>query len=215
MPSSMISCSPYTRVTYMLASLLDDAAYEGRMSMTYYRDLRNAIKQFMLIDLLLPTMVLVTACGSSAKVDQSTDTARRKADRLATVGPVHRALGVGSAAAPSVPLSALVDSLRRLPGEFTRSPSRVWLFSGDDAVFNTLFDRGDSAVVALVDCIDRSDLAVATLAGKRVAFGVLCATALQRIASATEYEDAGDWAGGILPTATPLQLKEAKKEWKK
>jgi hypothetical protein len=185
------------------------------MSMAYCRNLPSAVKHFMLIDLLLPTIMVVAACGSSAKVDQSTDTARRQADRVATVESVPSASGVGAAAAPSVPLSALVDSLRRLPGEFTRSPARVWLFSGDDTVFNTLFERGDSAVVALVDCIDRTDLVVATLAGKRVAFGVMCATALQRIASATEYEDAGDWAGVILPTATPLQLKQAKKEWQK
>jgi hypothetical protein len=185
------------------------------MSTAYCRNLPKAVKHFMLIDLLLPTVLIVAACGSSAKVGQSTDTAKSQAGRVATVEPVLREPGVGAPPAPAMQLSSLVDSLRRLPGKFTQSPARVWLFSGDDAVFNTLFDRGDSAVIALVDCIDRTDLAMATLAGKRVAFGVMCATALQRIASATEYEDAGDWAGVILPTATPLELKEAKKAWQK
>jgi hypothetical protein len=199
----------------MSASLLDNAENERQMTMMSYRDLPKALRDFTSAHVLLPTLVLTAACGPAAKVDQSADTVRHRNDSVATTGSPPRAAVVTAAPSPSVPLSSLVDSLRRLPGEFTRSPARVWLFSGDDAVFNTLFDRGDSAVVALVDCIDRSDLGVATLAGKRVAFGVLCATALQRIASATEYEDAGDWAGVILPTATPLQLKEAKKEWKK
>jgi hypothetical protein len=185
------------------------------MTVMSYRELPKALRYFTPVHVLLPAMVLTSACGPSAKVDQSADTARHKNDRVATTASPPTASVVTAAPSPSVPLSALVDSLRRLRGAFTQSPAKVWLFSGDQSVFNTLFDRGDSAVVALVDCIDRSELVAATVSGKRVALGVMCATALLRIASATEYEDSGDWAGIILPTATPLQLREAKKAWKR
>ena len=185
------------------------------MTMMSYRDLPKALRYFTSMHVLLPAMVLTTGCGSSAKVDQSADTAQYKNDRVATTGSAPSASAVTEAPSPRVPVAALVDSLRGLPGAFTQSPAKVWLFSGDQSVFTALFERGDSAVVALVDCIDRSELVAATVGGKRVAFGVMCATALQRIASATEYEDSGDWAGIIEPTATSLQLREAKKEWER
>lgn len=184
------------------------------MTMKPYRDLPKALRFVILLFALLPTMALVTGCGSSANVGQSTDTSRRQNARVATAGSVPRAV-VTAPPASSVALSALVDSLRRLSGAFTQSPAKVWLFSGDPSVFSTLFDRGDSAVVALVNCIDRPELAAATVDGKRVALGVMCATALLRIASAIEYEDSGDWAGIIKPTATHIQLQDARKEWEK
>jgi hypothetical protein len=44
--------------------------------------------------------------------------------------------------------------------------------------------------------------------------GVMCGYALQLMASATEYEDdPREWAGVILPRATPAQLDAAKKAW--
>lgn len=160
-------------------------------------------------------LVLTAACGPSSKSNPPQGTEGGQADSV--TGPVP-ASGVApasrTASAKSVTLSALLDSLRRVPGEFSLSPASMWRFSGDPSVFVALFDYGDSAVARLVDCMDRSDPVIATLNGKPVVLGIMCATALQRIASASEHEDASDkWTGVIEPSATPVQLKAAKKAW--
>lgn len=111
-------------------------------------------------------------------------------------------------------LPTLIDSLKRVPGAFAGSAGR-WRFSGTSDVFNSIAEHEDSAVVALVDCLDRADSATATVAGRRVLVGVMCFAALQRMAYPTEHEDADEssWPGIVAPTASAQQLKAAKREW--
>ena len=121
----------------------------------------------------------------------------------------------GESAQPVVQpsLSALLDSLARLPGEF-RLVGFQWQFSGDDHVFRSIADHRDSAVVHLVDCLDRVTPAAATVEGRRVPVGVLCYAALQRTAYSTEHEDGtGEWPGFLEPTATAEELTAAKTAW--
>jgi hypothetical protein len=166
---------------------------------------------------LLASVAVGAACGTSSDARRPDSSTRQRPDSLTASPSASAVQGAQQAARrSSAPLPVLLDSLRRLPGEFSLSPGKVWQFSGENAVFSALFDHGDSAVVSLVDCIDRSDLAVATLAGRHVTLGVMCGMALQRMASATEYEDGpGGWAGTIAPTATLVQLREAKQAWQK
>ena len=75
------------------------------------------------------------------------------------------------------------------------------------------------AVNLLVNCIDNITLTNSTLRGKRLAMGVICYEALSQTAYYEHTTQEGDiakkWSGHILPTATPDELKEAKRAWKK
>jgi hypothetical protein len=112
-------------------------------------------------------------------------------------------------------LTALLQQLHNARGEFMRGSNGTWVFSGNQTLLGSFYPFGDRAIAKLVDCLDDSDLTRVTLQSKPVPVGVLCGLALQRMASATEHEDdAGDWPGVILPTATPDELRAAKAAWK-
>jgi hypothetical protein len=126
-----------------------------------------------------------------------------------SVAKYERDQAMGSSAS----LVVLIDSLKRLPGEFTGSLGR-WEFSGDQSIFSAIAYHGDSAVLALVECLDRSEPSQATAAGKPVLVGAMCFSALHRMAYSTEAEDAeGQWPGIVEPTATAAELRAAKEAW--
>jgi len=111
-------------------------------------------------------------------------------------------------------LDALIDSLAKLPGQFTLVGAQ-WRFSGNQESFRLLASHGDSAVAKLIDCLDRTDSSAVTVYGRRVVLGAICYAALQRMAYPTEEEDgAGDWPGFVEPTATSSQLRAAKQAWR-
>lgn len=118
-------------------------------------------------------------------------------------------------------LTALVDSLGRLPGDLA-SDQGPWEFTGGNSIVSA-FDQfsGDSVVVALVQCLDRKEPAKATARGRPVTLGVMCYWALRHLAYYEYYQYEGDpesperWAGQIDPTATPDQLRAAKEAWLK
>lgn len=111
-------------------------------------------------------------------------------------------------------LTALIDSLGALPGEFVLS-GLVWDFQGDTQMMNAIAAKGDSAVAALVDCLGNDQLARATVEGRRVPMGVMCYTTLQRTAYPLEPEDGdGSWPGFVEPTASVEELKKAQEAWR-
>jgi len=117
----------------------------------------------------------------------------------------------------TAPLAVLLDSIRRLSGDFhlVGGGSR-WDFSGDQSVFAQFPSHGDSAVVALVDCLGDTSRVVASTRGEPVTVGFMCFTALQRVASyewGQEDEVGGIWPGIIEPRATPDQLRQAQRAW--
>lgn len=115
-----------------------------------------------------------------------------------------------------VPLQALLGSLARLPGDFTAWDQGPWEFTGDAQLLRAFDDHGDSAVVRLVECLDRSEPARATAKGKSVPVGVMCYWALRRLAYFEWHEDpayADGWPGEIEPTASLEALRAAKQAW--
>lgn len=113
-----------------------------------------------------------------------------------------------------VSLSGLIDSLLATRGEFTRRADQSWRFSGSDRMFRSLVLRKDSAVAALIRCLDRTDSATATVNERRVLAGAICAQALMRVAIVDDQKDgSGDWPGSVPPSAQPAQLRAAKVAW--
>lgn len=115
------------------------------------------------------------------------------------------------------PVALLIDSLRSLTGQFELLPENRWSFVGSSGVFGEFVPFGDSAVVRLVDCLDGPGEGVATVGGRRVPIGVLCAWALRHVASfesGAEDEVNGTWPGAVEPTATRAQLEAAALAWR-
>jgi hypothetical protein len=121
-----------------------------------------------------------------------------------------------------VPLTTLMDSLGRVTGEFVLLQN-TWSFSGDQALFARFVahadsPHADSTVRVLVECLDRSDPARATVAGHPTTMGFMCFEALRRVANyewGPEDEVGGSWPGILEPDASPSQLREAKQAWLK
>lgn len=155
---------------------------------------------------LAAALFLAAACRQSSRPAASSgDTAQHTSVAAASPTP-----------ADTAPLAALVDSLARLPGDFSSWEQGRWEFNGDAQVLSA-FDRyADTAVVRLVACLDRTELAKATARGRPVPIGVMCYWALRRLAY---YEWQGNpgfpdkWPGEINPTATASDLRAAKEAW--
>lgn len=115
-------------------------------------------------------------------------------------------------------LSVLVDSLRVIPGEFTNAAPGRWDFSGDRSLLIAFEQFGDSAVAALVDCLDRLDTTQAVVSGRPVSLGYMCYAALERVAYYEwhQYQDVVEnptWPGMLDATATAEELRAAKAAW--
>lgn len=94
------------------------------------------------------------------------------------------------------------------------TPNRSWQLPGNRPLVLSIAEHGDSAVAALVECLDRTELARATIkGGDRALVGAVCGHILHEIAYSTAHETDGNWAGVVYPSATAGELREAKKEW--
>jgi hypothetical protein len=116
-------------------------------------------------------------------------------------------------------VAVLIERLRELAGTFPSSQSVGGEFTGDRELLVRLAEYKDSAVVKLVDCLDRTDSARATAEGQPVRMGVMCYLALSHTVSYEAADSKGDlderWPGLVAPLASPNDLRLAKEAWKK
>ena len=123
--------------------------------------------------------------------------------------------------ANSMSLIALVDSLTLVHGEFRRQALRPYgyEFVGSPDVIRALRAYQADAVKALIGCLDREDLAAATLAGQRVRVGIMCYHALTSFTYVERTDENGDsdpnWVGYVDASAGIEQLRAAKREWER
>jgi hypothetical protein len=117
---------------------------------------------------------------------------------------------------PADSLGVLTGNLGQLPGSYSIGAHGQWVFSGDRKLFEAIAAHEDSAVARLVDCLDDTTAAIATVEGRPVSVGVLCYEAL-RFAAYAEPEgiDSGEWPGTVMPTTTGQGLRDAKAAWLK
>jgi hypothetical protein len=129
--------------------------------------------------------------------------------------PVSSPVAAATPAADS--LRALVASLAEVEGSYRISEGGVWEFVGDRRLVEAIRAFGDSAVVQLVQCLDRADETRTLLNGRAVPLGVLCYEALSETAYHEAVDDYGDldaeWEGYILPTASLDELRAARQAW--
>ena len=111
-------------------------------------------------------------------------------------------------------ISNLLSGLQSQPGQFEVTPDSGWVFRGNPALMDRLEDYGEAALARLVDCVDSTELANITADNRPVPLGVLCATTLVRFVDLSDYNLPVDWSGSIEPTATAVELQEAKAAWK-
>lgn len=120
-----------------------------------------------------------------------------------------------SASEPSVALAVLMDSIRTVSGEYSRSGSGRWNFTGNRALLARAYNFGDEAVDSLVACLGNEREGNIILNGRRLAIAFGCYEALSRTAYPTEFEDgAGDWPGALEPDATLEEVRAAAAAWR-
>ena len=111
-------------------------------------------------------------------------------------------------------ISALIERLRTASGRFVELPTRLWELQGVDSLLEAFAPFRDSAVVRLVDCLDRTEPTAMTVGGRPVLLGALCFEALTHIAYAEpEGSETGEWPGVVFPDAAGPQLTAAKSAW--
>lgn len=163
--------------------------------------------------LFLLTLVAVTfACGGSGKVQPPDSRQTEQAVAGEPREPEQSPLD-------TVSLDALLDSIRVIKGQFIDYQGVYWEFSGNRAVFSSFNRFKDSALVRLVDCLDRTDPVAATANGEPVALGFMCYKALEQVAYyESDYEDPTTevgWPGILDADASETQLIAAKRAWQK
>jgi hypothetical protein len=155
--------------------------------------------------------LLLVACTKAQKNDDKTHLAEHVPPTPDSTKP---------ASADATALTALIDSIKQLRGEYRFEPTKGWAFSNEPqliALLRSMEPFADSAVVRMVDCLDASTPSLTTVDGRAALTGVLCYEALRRSAVPIGYEDDPDftWKGYLKPTATSADLQEAKKEWQR
>ena len=154
----------------------------------------------------VPMFLLLSGCVSKPLERASSDSHFR-ADTPVPVTTGVAKLGVDS-------LMALLPSVQ---GAVAPADPTVGSFQGDRAVLDAMVSRGDSAVVRLVDCLDRRDTSEVALGQHQLTMGELCYVVLNAVAY---YEATGpdgaltaDWPGHVALPASAAQLAAAKRAW--
>ncbi len=124
----------------------------------------------------------------------------------------------GSVQSTQDSLSQLIQALWEIEGSFEPSGfGGSWVFNGDRSVIIAVARFEDAAVAPLVDCLDNFELARATVSGRPVMKGTMCAEVLRVgvIYEATDDDGEFDanWPGYTDPLATEDQLRAAKEAW--
>ncbi len=116
---------------------------------------------------------------------------------------------------------SMLTKLREMKGEYLWNDElKRYIYSEKNLIEKILSIREPELVVnVLVNCLDDLTLTNSTLRGKRLVMGVICQEALSQTAyyepTTKEGDIAKKWSGHILLTATPDELKEAKRAWTK
>ena len=155
-------------------------------------------------------VVLTSACDEPGEVQAQDSSQTEQAVVVAPRQPEQSPLD-------TVSLDALLDSIRVIEGHFVDHQGVYWEFSGNRAVFQAFNRFKDSALVRLVDCLDRTDRVAATANGEPVALGFMCYKALEQVAYyEQDYEDPETdvlWPGILDANASEEQLIAAKRAW--
>jgi len=165
--------------------------------------------------LLLAYCIILVGCSRTQ--DQSGNAGRVKQKRLETdqvAADTGRSL-------MREPLRDLVARLAKLPGTFEKGMLGTWELQDAGETFEAISSHGDSAVFMLVDCLDDTTKASATMDhGVAVRVGYMCYAALNYTAycewDPLDYEHAKHrrWPGVLEPSANPEDLRAAKVAWK-
>ncbi|MBN1833463.1 MAG: hypothetical protein JW896_15265 [Deltaproteobacteria bacterium] len=116
---------------------------------------------------------------------------------------------------------SMLTELREMKGEYLWNDElKRYIYSEKNLIEKILSTiEPELAVNVLVNCLDDLSLTNSTLRGKRLVTGVICYEALSQTVYYEPTTQEGDiakkWPGHILPTATPDELSEAKRAWKK
>lgn len=116
-------------------------------------------------------------------------------------------------------LSKLIRALWETDGSFEPSGfGGSWVFNGDRSVIIAVARFEDSAVAPLIDCMGEFQPARATVNGRPVMRGTMCAEVLrigviyEATDSLGEFDD--QWPGYTDPMATEGQLRAAQAAWR-
>lgn len=174
--------------------------------------------QHALVALCSSVVFVVVACrGRDGKTTEDVESRHRSLGQRGHAAQVAASVRLPTVIGDSV-LGGLVDSLRRLHGSFqVRGAPPDYQFVGQTSVFQRFSEHGDSAVIALVDCLDRTDPSATTLGGRPVSLGIMCSEALSRVALYEATDSQGDldadWPGYVNATASQSALVAAKHAW--
>jgi len=180
-----------------------------------YRERGLATRRPSVGRVLLGMMIVIaSSCGrGDGRAEQ------RVADTSASA-TLHDVEAGARPRSDTVSIEQAIDSLRRLPGVFTKGSSNpaVVEFDGERAIFRTLRSEQLSAVKSLIECIAREEEVVATFRARKVSLGYMCYTALESFVYVETTDDGGDstgaWRGRLAPDADGKALLASRTAWR-
>jgi hypothetical protein len=113
----------------------------------------------------------------------------------------------------------MLKELSEIKGKYTWDKELNRYIYSDKQRIEAILSTRDTelALKTLVGCLDNFELSNSVIQDKRVVLGIICYEAISQTAyyesTAQDGDVAKNWSGHILPTATPDELREAKKAW--
>lgn len=121
----------------------------------------------------------------------------------------------------SIVADAMLKELSAINGKYIwNNEQKAYIYSEKQYIEEILSNKETEFVIkTLVGCLDNPELSNSTINNQRVALGMICYEALSQTAYYEDTTKEGDvakyWPGHVLPTATPEELRRAKRAWEK
>lgn len=116
---------------------------------------------------------------------------------------------------------SLVKELSEIKGQYVwDNELKRYVYSEKQRIEEILSNREtEPALKVLVGCLDKLELSNSVVQDRKVVVGIICYEALSQTVyyepSTPDGDVAMNWPGHISPTATPDELREAKRAWER
>jgi len=117
--------------------------------------------------------------------------------------------------------ASIIESLSNIEGKYILNPqTKSYSFNAKAKIEDIINESNQEELInALVENMDNEKKSKSTLNGKVLPIGIICYEALTQIIYFEPTNNEGDisstWKGHLNPQATSIQMREAKKAWKK
>lgn len=114
---------------------------------------------------------------------------------------------------------SMLKELSEIKGKYVwDNELKRYIYSEKQRIEEILSTKETELVLkTLIGCLDNFELSNSVIQEKRVVLGIICHEAISQTAYYEHTTQDGDvaknWSGHVLPTATPDELRKAKRAW--